>query len=106
MRTILLLVSASTMAWAQNWELGAAGAYSYYKNATVTASNPAGSATTGFDSNGGFSVSFGEPLYNHLGGEFRYTFLLNKLTLSGNGQKVTRDAHAHAVHYDLLYYVK
>jgi len=94
------------MAWAQNWELGAAGVYSYYKNATITTSNPAGSATAGFDSAGGFSASFGEQLYNHVGGEFRYTFLLNKLKLSGNGQSVTRDAHEHAVHYDVLFYAK
>jgi hypothetical protein len=105
MRTILFVLSVSSVAWAQNnWELGAAGAYSYYKNATVT--NATGSATAGFDKSEGFSVSFGEALYNHLGGEFRYTFLLNKLLLSGEGQKVTRDAHAHAVHYDLLFFAK
>src|SRR5690242_3755194 len=62
----------SLSANAQHWELGGAGGFGKYRNASVT--SPAGTADIGIATQAAGSVVIGENLYRRLGGEFRYTF--------------------------------
>ena len=87
---------------AQQWELGGAGGIGIYKNLTVTRGSQ--SVTAGFKEGVAFSAFAAQNMYQHLGGQFRYTFQFNDLKLSGNGQEASFSALSHAVHYDLMLY--
>ena len=104
MRYILLLLSLSTVAFAQDGELSGAGVFGDYHNLTVT--NATGSAKAGFRPAAGFSVALGDQLYGRVSGEFRYTLMLNKLNVNGNGKDATRDGHANLFHYDILVFAR
>ena len=93
---------AAVCARAQEWEVGGAGGFGTYKNATVT--NPTGSATAGFDNRFAVGGVVGQDLYEHLSGEIRYTYRDNDLLLSRGAQKVNMDGDTHSVHYDLLFH--
>ena len=93
---------AAVCARAQEWEVGGAGGFGAYKNATVT--SPTGSATVGFDNRFAVGAVLGQDLYEHLSGEIRYTYRDNDLLLSRGAQKVNMDGDTHSVHYDLLFH--
>ena len=100
--TALLFVLALTgTCFAQQWEVGAAGGFGIYKNVTVT--NDVQSGTAGFSNGAALSAFATQDLYNHLGGEIRYTFQFDDLMVSSGGDKATFSGQTHAIHYDLLY---
>jgi hypothetical protein len=105
MRSLILsivMMSAATAAFAQQWEFGAVGGMGLLNS--VSASGPAGSATAGFAPGAAFGAFFGQNLYPKLTGEIRYEFMQSDLRLSNNGQTAQFTGVAHAVHYDLLFH--
>jgi|SRR5215467_12294319 hypothetical protein len=101
-RFVSLLMLAACACVAQSWEVGVAGGYSFYRDATI--SNPPLSARAGFQSGGVASVEVGEDVASHIGGELRYTFIDGNARLRFGGQEATLGSIAHAVHYDILLY--
>jgi hypothetical protein len=104
MRSLAVGCFALTLAGAclaQQWQLGASGGIGFYRNVTVERSGQ--SAQAGFKLGPAFSVFAGQDLYEHLGGQFRYTLQLSDLKVSSGGQEATLRGQSHAVHYDLLF---
>ena len=87
-------------AFAQKYEFALAGGGSFYQSHTVT--NPKGDASAGFDNGWAGSVAVGNNMYQHVGGEVRYTYLHNDAKLSAGSSKATFGAESHAIHYDFL----
>ena len=87
---------------AQQWELGAAGGLEIYKNLSVTRGSQ--SATAGFKPGVAASVFATQNLYQHLGGQIRYTIGFGDMKVSSGGTEATFGAQTHAFHYDLLFY--
>lgn len=87
-------------ACAQKYEFALAGGGSFYQSHTVT--NPKGDASAGFDNGWAGSVAVGNNMYQHIGGEVRYTYLHNDARLSSGSSKATFGAESHAIHYDFL----
>ena len=97
---ILVVLTFAIACFAQTWEVGAAAGGGIYKN--VTATGPGGDATAGFKPGLAAGVVIGQDLYEHVGGEVRYTFRMNDLKASSGGQEVTFGGRSHAIHYDFL----
>lgn len=87
-------------AFAQKYEFALAGGGSFYQSHTVT--NPKGDASAGFENGWAGSVAVGNNMYQHVGGEIRYTYLHNDAKLRSGSTKATFGAESHAIHYDLL----
>ena len=99
----LLLAAAASCCFAQDWEAGVAGGYSFYNNATIKNSGNT-SAEAGFSSNFAAGAVLTENMYEHIGGELRYTFLNGDSKLRSQGNQANIDAFSHAIHYDFLFY--
>jgi hypothetical protein len=82
--------------------VGAAAGFGIMRNATI--SNLSGSASAGVDDRFAAGVVFGQDLYQHLGGEVRYTFRDDDLVLKSGGSKVNMDGESHLVQYDMLFH--
>lgn len=89
---------------AQQREIGVAAGYGVYRNASVYA--PAGKATAGFRNRFTVSAVLGEDIYEHVAGEFRYTFQDGDPFLAAGGTKTNIQGQSHAFHYDLLFHVR
>jgi hypothetical protein len=102
-RRFLLLAVFSSLCQAQ-WEIGAGAGYGLYRTGTIFA--PEGQATAGIRNR--FAVTFfaGEDLYEHLSGEFRYTYQDGDPFLSSGGIKSNIQGQSHAFHYDALFYLR
>jgi hypothetical protein len=98
----LLLAAAAAGAFAQHWEFGVAGGYSLAPSIPVTATQPAGTATTGFAPGGAFSVYLGENVGRFVGGELRYSYIMGDARIQSGGASTTFNAVSHEVHYDLI----
>lgn len=98
--TFFALTALASAAFAQKWEVGAAGGGSFFTSETVT--NPAGNAQAGFSP--GFVASgwLANNVNNVLGGELRYDFETADLKLSSNGTNVGFGGRTNAIHYDFL----
>jgi hypothetical protein len=102
-QTIVLIAAAAAGACsAQQWEAGASGGLGFTKNVTVTRGSS--SASAGFKTGAAVGGFLSQNLYEHVGGEFRYTFQFSNLKLSSGGTNVDFSGQTHAIHYDLLYY--
>ena len=105
MRILLLSLTAALTilpGFAQKYEFGIAGGGSFYQSKSLTGSR--GSADAGFDPGFAFSANIGNNMYEHIGGELRYTYLKNDLKLSSGSSSVTFGSQSHAIHYDLLFH--
>lgn len=107
MRTITICCSAVLLAlapacMAQEWEVGGLGGYGFQTG--LSAKNAAGSAATGFKSGGTWGAVGGQNMHRRLGGEIRYEFRWGDAKVSSGGQEAAFRAHAHLIHYDLLYH--
>jgi len=87
-------------AMGQKWEFGAAGGASFYTNKDVV--NRLGTAETGFSKGYTATAWVGQDSFNHIGGEIRYHFAKNDLTLAAGGTRVGFSAHSHTVGYNVL----
>jgi hypothetical protein len=91
-------------AFAQKYEFGVQGGISFYDKKTVT--NPRGSADAGFKLGYAAGFTIGHNMYQHIGGEIRYTFLQNEMKLNSGSTEATFASQAHVIHYDLLIHSK
>lgn len=87
----------------ESWELGVAGGYGFYKN--VTATNASGEASTGFKPGLAFSAVAGNDISPWFGGEARYTYRQNDLTVSSRGTEVRFDGDSHILNYDFMFHL-
>ena len=88
----------------QIWEVGGSAGYSSYRNVAISA--PAGQGKAGFAPGVIFSVFGGHNMYNHIGGEFRYTYTANDLKLSAAGTEARMNGDSQTFHYDFLFHAK
>ena len=97
---VLLLGITGVVCTAEEFELGGAAGYGFYRNVTITR----GSATAkaGFDQGFSFSVVGGHDMHRLLGGEVRYSYRDNSLKISSGGTDFKMSGEAHIVHYDAL----
>jgi hypothetical protein len=98
--SILLLAAASACCFAQQWEFGGLGGAGFLSN--VNASNPSGSATTGFQTGLAAGAFVGQNLYPHISGELHYAYLQNDLHIKSGGQEAKFTGNAHVLHYDII----
>lgn len=87
---------------AQEWEVGAAGGFGWYADASIN--NPTGSAQAGLKPSFALGATFDQDMYNHVGGELRYTFRSGQPELKSHGTVVSGDGYTNVVTYDLLVY--
>lgn len=100
---VLALCLSFPAAFAQKWEIGVVGAGSFYNSQSVT--NAAGKADATFDKGYGGGFLLGQNMYRYIGGELRYTFLVNDMQLKSGGTKVNFGAQSHVMHYDFLFHM-
>jgi opacity protein-like surface antigen len=98
----VLLFSAATAAFAQQWEFGAVGGGSFLNS--VSATSAAGNATAGFAPGFVAGVFVGQTLYKNISGEIRYEYMQSDLRLSAGGQTAQFSGATHTFHYDLVYH--
>ncbi len=106
MRTITVscfavLLVLAPLSLAQEWELGGLGGYGITTG--LNAKNPAGSADTGFKAGAAWGVFGGHNMHRRIGGEIRYEYRFGDAMVDA-GEEATFRAHAHIVHYDLLWH--
>ncbi|HYP07191.1 MAG TPA: outer membrane beta-barrel protein [Bryobacteraceae bacterium] len=97
---LITAVVCALPAFAQRYEFGVNGGVSLYNKKTIT--NSRGSADAGFKTGYAGGISIGHNMYEHVGGEIRYTFLKNDMRLESGSAEATFGAQAHLVHYDFL----
>jgi hypothetical protein len=98
--TFLAFACLTPAAFAQKWEVGAAGGGSFYTSQTVT--NPAGNASVGLAPGFALSAWLANNNNNVIGGELRYDYEHSGLKLSSNGTNVNFAGQTNAIHYDFL----
>lgn len=101
-RIIAALACAALGCSAEQWEIGAAGGYGIYRNGSIYA--PAGKAAAGIRNRFVISAAIGEDLYQHLSGEFRYTYHDGDPFIEKGGVQSNLQGQSHAFHYDLLFH--
>jgi len=97
-----IALSLAATCLAQEWEIGSAAGYSFYKNLTVK--RDSAEATAGFKEGAAFSAFGTHNLYNWIGGQIRYTYQMSDLKVSSGGTEAKFGGRSQAVHYDLLFY--
>lgn len=98
-----LFLAAGSCCFAQDWAVGLAGGYGIFNDATIK--NAAGtSADAGFSKRFAAGATLAEDMYNHIGGELRYTFGDGSSELSSQGTRANMTAYSNAVNYDFLFY--
>ena len=98
--TFLAFTCVAPAAFAQRWEVGAAGGGSFYTSQTIT--NPAGNASAGLAPGFALSAWLANNINNLIGGELRYDYGRSDLKLSSNGTNVNFGGQTNAIHYDFL----
>jgi hypothetical protein len=104
--TSALALTLSSVCLAQEWEVGAAGGYGFYDNASI--GNPVAgvSASAGFHPGLAVGAFFGENMYEHVGGELRYLFLGGSPELQFQSTRATLSGYTNLVVYDVLVHMK
>lgn len=108
MRTIglsILLMSAASSAFAQQWEFGALGGGQFLSDVSANGGS-IGNAAAGFAPGLAFGAFVGNNLNRSLSGEIRYEYLQNDLRLTSVGQTAQFAGVAHAIHYDFVYHTQ
>jgi hypothetical protein len=109
--TAALTVAFSTVCLAQErvareWEVGAAGGYGFYDNATIGNPLAGASASAGFHSGSAVGAFFGQNMYEYVGGELRYLFLWGAPQLQLGNTRATMHGDTNLVVYDFLFHMK
>ncbi len=100
MFTLAAALAAAAGCAAQTWELGVAAGYAAWRNGSVYA--PAGKVRAGIRDRFAISAVLGEDPYEHLGGEFRYTYQDGDPFVEAGSLKANVQGQSHAFHYQLL----
>lgn len=104
LRIGMLLTAAGTWPCLAQWEIGGAGGYGIYRNATIFA--PPGKATTGVKDRFTVSGFIAENRYEWLSGEFRYTYHDGDPFIEAGGVRANIQGQSHAFHYDGLFHFR
>lgn len=99
-RILLSFFALGLVCSAQEWEIGGAAGFGFYRNLNVSAGALSGKA--GFKPGVLFSAVAGHHPFSRLSGELRYTFQEGNIKIESGSTKVGFRGDAHAVHYDLL----
>jgi hypothetical protein len=102
-KELCFILALTGTCFAQQWEVGGAGGFGIFKNASVSGNGQSGDA--GFSNSAAVSAFAVQDLYKHLGGEIGYTFQFDGLTASSGGAKETFAGQSHAIYYNVLYKV-
>jgi hypothetical protein len=103
-RLVLSIFACSFVCFGQQWELGAGSGYGFYRNASID--SPAGSANAGFRDNYVITAWFGQDLYEHVSGEFRYTYQNGGPFIQSGGLQTGLQGQSNAFHYDALFHFR
>ena len=96
---VLLAVSWVLPCAAQDIEVGVAIGYGEYRNGSVLA--PDGTAKAGFKNRFAVSAVITEDEYDHLSGEFRYTYQDGDTFIAARGTETRLQGQSHAFSYDV-----
>ena len=106
MRVILSIVAVASVlsmpCLAQEWELGGTGGYGWSTNPSIV--HPTGSIQPGFAPKGSIGVVFGNNMYEHMEGEFRYMFQFGDPQLQSQGIRVSAPGYTNTITYELLFH--
>jgi hypothetical protein len=97
-------ILASGAAFAQGWELGVGGGFSYAPSLSVT--EPSATASVGIGRGGVAGAYGGEDRYRYFGGEVRYLYGFGNLQASSNGTSVSFARRIHTITGDMLGYLR
>lgn len=86
------------------WEIGVTAGYGIYHNGSVIA--PAGTAEVGVRNRFTVGALFAENMWEHLSGEFRYTYQDGDPFVSGRGIQQNVQGQSHTFNYDLLVHIR
>jgi hypothetical protein len=103
-RWALCILACTFGCFGQQWELGAGSGYGFYRNASID--SPAGSANAGFRDNYVITAWFGQDLYEHVSGEFRYTYQNGGPFIQAGGLQTGLKGQSNAFHYDALFHFR
>jgi opacity protein-like surface antigen len=87
---------------AQQYEIGGAIGYGFYRNGTIF--GPGSSVTAGMRDRFAAGFVIGEDLYEHVSGELRYVYQDGHPFLSARGAKSDIQGQSHTFTYDLLFH--
>ncbi len=97
-------ILASGAAFAQGWELGVIGGFSYSPDLSVSGNGSNVSAGIG---HGGVVGAYGgEDTYRYFGGEVRYLYGFGNLQASGGNTSVSFGRHTHIITGNILGYFR
>jgi hypothetical protein len=99
---LVLIVTIPGVSRAADMEVGAAGGFGFYQDATVT--NASGTAKAGFGPRFALSGLAGRNWGEHLAVEGRYTFQDGDLALSSQGREANLDGDAQSALGEMLLY--
>jgi len=105
--TIALILAASSLGRAQQWEIGGLGGFGWYRNSTIRNSitfSPPLSAEVGFPSRGTFGAFFGQNPHRHWGGEVRWLYQSGGPQIELNNVKTSMTGYSNLFAYDVLAY--
>jgi hypothetical protein len=101
---LALVVAATPLLLAQEYEIGAAGGYGIYRNASVDTAN--GNATAGVRNRFAVGAVGCQDMYEHISGELRYLYQDGDPFVSSGGVRGNVQGQSHAIDYALLFHVK
>jgi hypothetical protein len=101
---VVLALTVPITCVAQNWEVGAAGGYGWYNNATI--SNGVTSVEAGFPPRGAIGAVFGNNMYEYVGGELRYLLRFGGPELRSGGLVSSMTGYTNVIAYDVLIHMK
>jgi hypothetical protein len=88
---------------AQQWEIGGFIGYGWYRDGTIY--GPGQSIQAGIRNRFAAGAVFGEDMYSHVSGEFRWIYHDGHPFLSGPGFKTDIQGNSHTFTYDILIHV-
>jgi hypothetical protein len=97
---ILMLAATAVPGFAQRWEFGAGAAGTFYTSRDVSLGSLKAKAS--FDSGWGASAWLGNDVSKFVGGEIRYMYQKNDVTLESGSTKYSFGARSQSIHYDFL----
>ena len=98
---LVLIITRPTLAMAGDWEIGGAGGFGFYQDATIT--NASGSAQAGFGPRFVLSAMTGWNWSRHFAVEGRYTFQDGDVALRSQGLEANLDGDAQAALAELVF---
>ncbi|HEY6344199.1 MAG TPA: hypothetical protein VIY49_22125 [Bryobacteraceae bacterium] len=103
-------ILASGTAFAQGFELGAVGGFSYAPSLGVTASlgvtESSATASAGIGHGGVVGAYGGEDMYRYIGGELRYLYGFGNLQASSDNASVTFARNTQTITFNVLGYLR